>query len=391
MRSFYLNEYVIQNIILSVARWGGSRSKSRITVSILLVLTFAAQMQIKAQTCTYSTSYTSNSGGMYFTNVYGTGVDATAQINSGSSLPDGSLVSTSADWAKVIRTTSGTDYSQDGDGYFLYIDGDDACVRVTSNSLTVGCTYQVSFWAASWDANGTSAVDVAASVDILASGSVIHVFGSAPVGCTSFNVWYKDQGDAEACSVPASQGQLGYFYNKFSDVTNGIFGNLTTSNTLNWQFKTFTFVATATMNEIYMSKTDGSQTSGLAIDNVCIVQCLPACTNPSGLNFTQTAATCTGSTPNNNGTITLTAATNGTHFGVSTLNAGSYNGPAFAGATAISLPQLIKNNIPNTGGTYIVRIFNGADNCYVDQTVTVNPVNCNCAPIPCGTTTVIKN
>lgn len=117
------------------------------------------------------------------------------------------------------------------------------------------------------------------------------------------------------------------------------------------------------------------------------------CTEPSNIAFSQSAATCTGATPNNDGSISLTAATDGTHYGVSTLNAGSYDGPAFAGASAIpgTLPAVIQSSIPNTGGSYIVRIFNGANDCFTDQTVTVNPVTCNCPTIPCGTTTVTKN
>ena len=68
--------------------------------------------------------------------------------------------------------------------------------------------------------------------------------------------------------------------------------------------------------------------------------------------------------------------TDGTHYGVSTLNAGSYDGPAFASATPIpgSLPAVIQSAIPNTGGSYIVRIFNGDNDCKTDVTVTVDPV-----------------
>ncbi|MFN8303096.1 MAG: hypothetical protein U0U46_11425 [Saprospiraceae bacterium] len=60
-----------------------------------------------------------------------------------------------------------------------------------------------------------------------------------------------------------------------------------------------------------------------------------SCTQPSAITFTQTAPTCNGATPNNNGTISLATVTNGTHYGVSTLNAGTYDGPAFAMAAAI--------------------------------------------------------
>jgi hypothetical protein len=124
-----------------------------------------------------------------------------------------------------------------------------------------------------------------------------------------------------------------------------------------------------------------------------VLNCTTPCTAPSAITFSQVAPTCTGATANDNGTISLATATNGTHFGISTLNAASYDGPiTVAGATAIgALPMVIQSSIPNTGGTYRVRIFNGADGCFTDQTVTVNAVTCTCPTPNCGTATIIKN
>lgn len=117
------------------------------------------------------------------------------------------------------------------------------------------------------------------------------------------------------------------------------------------------------------------------------------CINPSGITFTQTPANCSSTNvPQNNGSITLSSANNGTHYGISTLNAATYDGPTtVAGATAISLPQTIASSIPNTGGTYIVRIFNAADDCYTDQTVTAPTISCTCPVLPCAGTIVTKN
>jgi hypothetical protein len=114
---------------------------------------------------------------------------------------------------------------------------------------------------------------------------------------------------------------------------------------------------------------------------------------PSMVNITQTVATCTSAAANNNGVISLASGTEGTHFGISTVGATTYNGPLFNGATIISLPQVVQSNIPNAGGAYILRIFNNSDDCYVDKTVVVVPVACT-APCPfpnCGTATLIKN
>ncbi len=105
---------------------------------------------------------------------------------------------------------------------------------------------------------------------------------------------------------------------------------------------------------------------------------------PSNILLSQTAATCSGATANNNGSIQLTAVSDGTHFGLSTLNAVSYNGPTtIASATTISLPHTLITGVPNTGGTYILRIFNAQSDCYYDQTIYVYPVYCQ---DPCTST-----
>jgi len=62
------------------------------------------------------------------------------------------------------------------------------------------------------------------------------------------------------------------------------------------------------------------------------------------------------------------------------LNAAVYDGSTtVATATAIpgTLPAVIQFAVPNTGGTYRVRIFNGVDGCFTDATVTVAPVTCS--------------
>ena len=92
----------------------------------------------------------------------------------------------------------------------------------------------------------------------------------------------------------------------------------------------------------------------------------------------QLAATCTGLTSNNNGSIRIIAQTNGTKYGISTLNAAAYDGPSFGSASNLAgaLPVVVKSNVPNAGGTYIVRVYNTAS-VFTDETVTVNPVICS--------------
>jgi len=108
-------------------------------------------------------------------------------------------------------------------------------------------------------------------------------------------------------------------------------------------------------------------------------ECASACIQPSAITLSPTPATCTGATANNNGIITLTAATNATHYGVSP--GAVYSGPmTTASATAFDpttdLPLNIIANAPNAGATYVVRIFNGADDCFVDEVVTTASIVC---------------
>ena len=104
----------------------------------------------------------------------------------------------------------------------------------------------------------------------------------------------------------------------------------------------------------------------------------PSCTPPSNITFSQDAATCTTGTANDDGTINLASQTGGSHYGVSNLNATSYDGPTTINtATNIgALPEEIQSNIPNTGGSYFVRIFNSAATCFTDNMVTAMEVAC---------------
>ena len=107
--------------------------------------------------------------------------------------------------------------------------------------------------------------------------------------------------------------------------------------------------------------------------------------------FSQRSPFCTGVTPNNNGRITLISATNTSKFGISTLGATNYNGPLYATATDYTDytdNELIQFNIPNTGGAYIVRLFNQSNFCYKDTIITVAAVNCACNNVFAPTTTV---
>ena len=115
-------------------------------------------------------------------------------------------------------------------------------------------------------------------------------------------------------------------------------------------------------------------TSGLGGTGLVSLTGAP-CVSPT-FTLDQTAPTCASSIAQNNGKITLTVAADATKFGVST--GATYSGtPNYAAAMAIgTLPMDVQTAIPNTGGTYTIRFFNGADNCTKDTTITVAAVTC---------------
>ncbi|MEM6397341.1 MAG: SdrD B-like domain-containing protein [Bacteroidota bacterium] len=107
------------------------------------------------------------------------------------------------------------------------------------------------------------------------------------------------------------------------------------------------------------------------------------CTDPT-VTLTPMASQCTGTTENNDGTITWTSSTNATHYGISTADAMMYDGPTTT-AAATEAPingMAILTDIPHTGASYIVRIFNEADDCFIEETVTVE-AGAVCTP-SCG-------
>ena len=103
------------------------------------------------------------------------------------------------------------------------------------------------------------------------------------------------------------------------------------------------------------------------------------CTPPEA-SFSATASTCTNVTPNNNGSVTLVSQNNATHFGVSTAGAMSYDGPLSIGA-ATTLPANgtpVLSGISHAGASYIIRVFNGTDACFIDVPIAV-PSGPDCA------------
>ena len=99
--------------------------------------------------------------------------------------------------------------------------------------------------------------------------------------------------------------------------------------------------------------------------------------------YSRTFPTCTSSTANNDGKITLTTVTNADRYGIVT--GSTYTGVAYASATTIgTLPIDIQMNIPNVGAVYTLRLFDGSDAVYKDTVISM-------APRTCGTTCLTQS
>jgi hypothetical protein len=102
------------------------------------------------------------------------------------------------------------------------------------------------------------------------------------------------------------------------------------------------------------------------------------------LTFTTVRPQCIGLIPQNNGIIRLTSSSNVDKYGISTGT--TYSGAPYATANTLpALPFDVQTMIPNSGGTYTLRLYNGANDCYKDTTIRV--LGSLCAT-PCGTMTV---
>lgn len=104
--------------------------------------------------------------------------------------------------------------------------------------------------------------------------------------------------------------------------------------------------------------------------------CDVPCTTPTYNAKSGEAATCTGNVINSNAQFSITGITNMTRYGTS--NGNSYTGPPYSGAFASVASSLNVANLPGSAQvqTKTVRLFNGADNCYLDVVVTIPATSC---------------
>jgi hypothetical protein len=110
-----------------------------------------------------------------------------------------------------------------------------------------------------------------------------------------------------------------------------------------------------------------------------LVAITPTCTPPNIVATTVTQATCNGAIANNDAKIAFTS-TGGNKYGISVGT--TYSGAAYASALVLSTGSgsLLGIANPATATSYTIRVFNGADTCFKDITVILNPKSC---VVPC--------
>ncbi|MBO0948159.1 SdrD B-like domain-containing protein [Fibrella forsythiae] len=128
---------------------------------------------------------------------------------------------------------------------------------------------------------------------------------------------------------------------------------------------------------------------GLALGDIEIgtVGTTTVCSVPSSITANTSAPTCSSlGVANNDGQIILNEIANADRFAIS--EGSTYTATTtYASASAIvGFPTTLVSTIPNIGGTYTVRFFNGSGTCFTDQTFTIAAVTCT--PPACNTPTI---
>ncbi|WP_207104709.1 SdrD B-like domain-containing protein [Arundinibacter roseus] len=123
---------------------------------------------------------------------------------------------------------------------------------------------------------------------------------------------------------------------------------------------------------------DPTQT-GLNKDNPTIdAGLISPCVAPTFAATDASAATCDGKTAQNDASFVVTGISGGNKFSFATSVAGLAN---YASATALTGSTITVANLPNpvqtTGQTYIVRIYNGKDDCFTDVSILVPYSDCS--------------
>lgn len=135
--------------------------------------------------------------------------------------------------------------------------------------------------------------------------------------------------------------------------------------------------------------------TGLEIHNypfVGVLPCVPStsCTNPTANNPIASTGTCSGSSPNNDASVTFNNISNGNIAGI--IASSNYSSGVAYNATVgnnVALEAVSGNTVTfsnlNHNTQYTIRLFNGSNICFTDFTITTAAITCNTSP-PCNET-----
>ena len=122
-------------------------------------------------------------------------------------------------------------------------------------------------------------------------------------------------------------------------------------------------------------------------DFTFVIAKLVCCTQPTAGTNTPAEGTCTGATPNNDAKIDFTGITNADKAGIS--EGATYTGTDYASTTGVVTAGATSFTSLKHNTQYTVRIFNAANDCFIDLTITTPTKTCviPCTPPTAGTNT----
>ena len=162
----------------------------------------------------------------------------------------------------------------------------------------------------------------------------------------------------------------------------------TTSASLSSGAYTFIGLTNPVGSQVYTIRVYNGSSSCFTDKTVTLTEkiCATNCTKPSSASLSIVAATCTGNTANIDAKVFVTAVVGGDKVGISV--GSTYTGPVYSSAQSLTSGAYNFTGLSNpTNGNqvYTVRIFNGANDCYLDKTITLTQTLCTCIA-PTGTT-----
>lgn len=292
---------------------------------------------------TYCANNTLTNSGFENNNLPGSGTFSFAggtAVNLGTAAPVGYSKATSNGdnyWVQSAKAHGGNKY------IYMYSSGTtpastDACTQFTKSGVTGNTTYNLCIFAADAKADG------------LGSGMSLEVREntSGPFHWMNFLLPNNPSwSDATATDIP-------------------------------WAQYCYTFTTASTTNTLTMwlsaSAEQGGTTAYVVVDDLCLEgTTIPQMPTIGG--STNTAATCTGGTVNNDAGITLTGITNGTKAD-KVIGATYAGGPALGAGTNVTVSggnAVFTGLAANT--QYTFRVWNSECDCYTDITLTT-PTTC---------------